>query len=74
MTTSFTKKFKKDFFPHSYISYLCNASEKSMIKPLLNFLQHGVPDQVKFREKGLSTMAAIRVKTMLCLNNLAQFV
>jgi hypothetical protein len=30
-----------------------------MIKRLLNFLQHGFPDLVKFTEKGLGTMAAI---------------
>jgi hypothetical protein len=57
MTTPFHPKNSKRFFSPSYISYLCYASEKSMIK-LLNFLQHGFQG-VKFPEKGLSTMAAI---------------
>jgi hypothetical protein len=60
MTTHpFHKKIQKGFF----ISYLCYASEKSMIKPHLNLQQKcitaWVSDLVKFPEKGLGTVAAI---------------
>jgi hypothetical protein len=41
MSTPFHKIIQKGFFSPSNISYLYHASEKSMIKPLLNFLQHG---------------------------------
>jgi hypothetical protein len=59
----FHKKIKKGFF-HLTISYLCYASEKSMIKLLLNFFTAWVSDLVKFPEKGLSTMAAIWLSTV----------
>jgi hypothetical protein len=50
MTTLFTKKIQNCFFSPSYISYLCYASEKSMIK-LLNFLHHGFQTQWNFLKK-----------------------
>jgi hypothetical protein len=45
-----SQKNSKMFFSPSYISYLCYASEKSMIK-LLNFLQHRFQTKWNFLKK-----------------------